>query len=131
MTGDLVGLTCHTLVLQEFWLGAKLVTEVNVLHFKATCGRCFGIYFDDEDCSWEVMPEGSLPACQALGDDEYRYPLIDLTLRYSLVGKRVTFCQQERTAEEVILAIGFACSGRLVLRHSFSDETQRIERQPE
>ncbi len=57
MTDDLVGLACEALILQQFSLKDKLVSEVNMLHFKAICGQCFGIYLNDEDYKWKVVAE--------------------------------------------------------------------------
>jgi len=126
MTDDLLGLTCEALILQQFWLKDKLVSEVNMLHFKATCGRCYGIYLNDEDYKWKVVPEEGLPT--DLGFDEFRYPLIDLTDRYRLHSQSVISCEQELIfAHNVTFVIMFRNLSKVVLCHEFATEQETIE----
>ena len=88
---DLCNKVIEKLVVQEYWYKGAIEEPANVIWLKVE-GNWHRLYFDCGIIFWRVSqkePNYSMPE----PDEEYDYPLIDLTEKYELDGKQIKKCE--------------------------------------
>jgi hypothetical protein len=117
----LTGHECEELICQQFWQQGKLVKELDVLFIKAH-GKWHQLYFEDNIVFWRspVEPPDSY---QEQNRDVFRYPLIDLGVKYGLKGQLIESCETEPMVDGAKVRLLFE-SGDKVVCVSVDNETR-------
>lgn len=126
----LQGETLRGLVATEFWLGEELVNAYCIVFVKTGKGICRLSWNDDPEW-WELEPTEEFPVPEqvpydpALGDEHFRYPVIDLAARYDLLGQQIrSFKVTEDPNNTADLAILELASGT-ALQWSYRFKTEQ------
>ena len=83
----LKGYECEELICQEYWQGGKLVKELDVLFIKSH-NRWHQLFFENNTIFWRtaVAPPTTYEEKES---DLFRYPLIDLGVKYGVKGQLI------------------------------------------
>lgn len=117
----LTGYECEELMCQQYWQQGKLVKELDVLFIKSH-DRWHQLYFENNIVYWR-SPVEPPDAYQEQNGDVFRYPLVDLGVKYGVKGQLIVGCETEPMVGGAKVRVSFE-SGDNVVCVSVDNETR-------
>jgi hypothetical protein len=118
-----IGRRCTGLATREFWLSGRLVDEFCAIFLWDDDGDTWKIFLDDEDNTWKLEQTQDAPVTgTADGDDQFRYPAIDLLSRFPINGQVIQSISESDLGTSAQVSIGLSSGKALVLDYEYATE---------
>ncbi|WP_148261962.1 hypothetical protein [Methylomonas methanica] len=117
---DLKTKVVEKLIAQEYWYKGELVEAANVLWLKVS-GKWHRLYFDYGIVFWRESNEEP-HYVKPDANEDYDYPLNDLTEKYNLYGKTIESCEGAVIAGGSQVVFKFVNSKTIIFK-SINDST--------
>jgi hypothetical protein len=118
-----IGRRCTGLATREFWLSGRLVDEFCAIFLWDNGGDTWKIFLDDEDNTWKLEQTQDAPAPGTdVGDDQFRYPAIDLLSRFPIKGQVIQSISESNLGTSAQVMIGLSSGKALVLDYEYATE---------
>ncbi len=123
-----VGSTIARAVAREFWLSGEQVTPCCVTYFENHKEQRWRLDYDDEELRWELAPCSDMPRPgTSEGDDEFRYPIVDLGSSLPIVGLSVVEYEEADLGDCARARLVFSSGSELQFTHWYDTDTEGYE----
>lgn len=118
-----IGRRCTGLATREYWLSGRLIDEFCTIFLWDDDGDTWKIFLDDEDSTWKLEQTKDSPVTgTADGDDQFRYPVVDLLSRFPINGQVIQSFSESDFGTSAQVSIGLSSGKALVLDYDYATE---------